>query len=202
MMIFSIMQSKMENFLLGVNFHGWGYASYQNRSVTPKPPNGYINDSFKIFKEAGIQCIRFPLYWECYEKNPEVFNQELDNISSAAWKYDILCIYDNHQWECSSYIGEGSGFPNSLLIGSFEPHSDPSSRPSRQDLKKFWNGWQDRKFETIGGKDGWDPQLEFLEGVIKRLKDKNSTLGFEILNEPQVFRQVDFRKQVIIMIIL
>jgi hypothetical protein len=30
--------------------------------------------------------------------------------------------------------------------------------------------------------------------VIKRLKDKNSTLGFEILNEPQVFRQVDFRK--------
>ncbi|HEY6164174.1 MAG TPA: hypothetical protein VIW25_04645, partial [Nitrososphaeraceae archaeon] len=115
--------------------------------------------------------------------------------SSAAWKYDILlCIYDNHQWECSSYIGEGSGFPNSILIGSFEPHSDPSSRPSRQDLKKFWNGWWDRKFETIGGKDGWDPQLEFLEGVIKRLKDKNSTLGFEILNEPQVFRQVDFRK--------
>jgi hypothetical protein len=36
--------------------------------------------------------------------------------------------------------------------------------------------------------------IKFLEGVIKRLKDKNSTLGFEILNEPQVFRQVDFRK--------
>jgi Cellulase (glycosyl hydrolase family 5) len=184
----------MENFLLGVNFHGCGCASYQNRSVTPKPPNGYITDSFKIFKEAGIQCIRFPLYWESYEKNPEEFNQELDNISSAAGKYDILCIYDNHQWECSSYIGEGIGFPNSLLIESFEPHSDPSGRPSRQDLKKFWNGWWDRKLETIRGKDGWDAQLEFLERVIKRLKDKNSTLGFEILNEPQVFRQVDFRK--------
>ena len=26
----------------------------------------------------------------------------------------------------------------------------------------------------------------FLEGVIKRLKDKNYTLGFEILNEPQI----------------
>jgi hypothetical protein len=68
------------------------------------------------------------------------------------------------------------------------------NRPSRQDLKKFWNGWWDRKLETIRGKDGWDAQLEFLEGVIKRLKDKNSTLGFEILDEPQVFRQVDFRK--------
>ena len=30
--------------------------------------------------------------------------------------------------------------------------------------------------------------------MIKRLKDKNSTLGFEILNEPQIFRQVDFKK--------
>jgi len=120
-------------------------------------------------------------------RNLLIFLQQL-------WKYDILCIYDNHQWECSSYSDEGIGFPNSLLIGSFEPHSDPSGRPSRQDLKKFWNGWWDRKFETIRGKDGWDAQLEFLEGVIKRLKDKNSTLGFEILNEPQVFRQVDFRK--------
>jgi chemotaxis regulatin CheY-phosphate phosphatase CheZ len=66
-------------------------------------------------------------------------------------------------------------------MGSFEPHSYPSGRPSRKDLKKFWNGWWDRKLETSRGKDGWDAQLEFLEGVIKRLKDKNSTLGFEIL---------------------
>lgn len=83
----------MENFLLGVNFQGCGCASYQNCSVTQKPTNGYIPDSFKIFKEAGIQCIRFPLYWESYEKNSEAFNQELDNISSAAGKYDILCTY-------------------------------------------------------------------------------------------------------------
>ena len=104
--------------------------------MTPKPTIGYIPDPSKIFK-AGIQCIRFPLLWESCEKNPEEFNQELDNISSAAGKYDILCIYDNHQWECSSYIGEGIGFPNSLLIGSCELHSDPSGRPSIQDLK-FW----------------------------------------------------------------
>jgi hypothetical protein len=116
--------------------------------------------------------------------NPEEFNQELDNISSAAGKYDILCICYNHQWECSSYICEGIGFPNSLLIGSFEPHSAPSGRPSRQDLK-FWNGWWDRKMETIRGKDGWDAQLEFLEGAVKRLKIKILHSGFEILNEPR-----------------
>jgi hypothetical protein len=49
------------------------------------------------------------------------------------------------------------------------------------------------KIETIRGKAGWDAQ-EFLEGVIKRLKHKNSTLRFEILNEPQVFIQIKFKK--------
>ena len=43
----------MENFLLGVNFYGWGYASYQNRSVTPKPPNGYITDSQDIQRSGN-----------------------------------------------------------------------------------------------------------------------------------------------------
>jgi hypothetical protein len=36
--------------------------------------------------------------------------------------------------------------------------------------------------------------LEFLEGVINRIEEKNSTLGFEILNEPMIFRQADFGK--------
>ena len=70
----------MENFLWGVNFLGFACATRQNRVVTPKHPTEYVNDSFKIFKQAGIQCIRFPVYWESYEKNPYEFNQELDSI--------------------------------------------------------------------------------------------------------------------------
>ena len=69
-----------------------------------------------------------------------------------------------------------------------------SVRSSFNTRSKILDGWWDRKIETIRGKDGWDAQLEFLEGVIKRLKQKNSILGFEILNEPQVFRQVKFKK--------
>ena len=67
----------MENFLYGVNLHGFACAIRQNRVVTPKPPTEYINDSFNILKQAGIQCIRLPVYWESYEKNPEEFNQDL-----------------------------------------------------------------------------------------------------------------------------
>src|ERR1044072_864755 len=56
---------------------------------------------------------------ESYEKNPEDFNQEIDDVSDMADKYDISCIYDNHQWECSSYLGYGIGFPNSILSQAF-----------------------------------------------------------------------------------
>lgn len=95
----------MENFLLGVNFHGFSCALRQNGKVTPsslpqqqQPPDDYLEDSFRIFKQSQIRCIRVPLYWESYENNPECFNQELDSISSLADKYGISCIYDNHQW--------------------------------------------------------------------------------------------------------
>lgn len=183
-------------FLVGLNFHGINCASYQNRPLPIQPPKDYINDSFKIFSQAGIQCIRFPLYWESYERDPLEFIHELDNISSTADKYDILCVYDNHQWGCSSYFGKGIGFPNSLLVQCFKEDTK-SSRSSNsrdpKDLKKFWNDWWDRKL-SVEGKDGWDAQSEFLERVINTVKNKNSTLGFEILNEPQIFRLRDYER--------
>jgi hypothetical protein len=187
-----VSDTAFESFLLGVNFHGFGCTSHQNNSRDLKPPKEYIADSFKIFKEAGIQCVRFPLYWESYEKNPDEFMDELDNVSSIAEEYDISFVYDNHQWECSSYLGEGIGFPNSLFINSFEPDPNSSRKPSIQQLKKFWDCWWDKKLKTTEGKDAWDAQLEFIVRVIKRVKNKSSTLGFEVLNEPQVFRQADF----------
>ena len=195
----------MENFLSGVNFHGFLCALRQNDWVTPsslpqqqqqQPPDDYVEDSFRIFEQSGIKCIRVPLYWESYERNPECFNQELVSISSLADKYGISCIYDNHQWKCSSYFGVGIGFPNSLLTSSFGeylPAIDYAGCPSKQILKT-WNEWWDRKLKTNEGKDCWDAQLEFLEEMINTIKDKNSTLGFEILNEPMIFRQADFRK--------
>lgn len=57
--------------------------------------------------------------------------------------------------------------------------------PSHEALKRFWNEWWDNNLKTNEGKKRWDAQLEYL---------KRSTLGLEILNEPQVFRQEDFKK--------
>lgn len=183
--------------LSGVNFHGFRCAVYQNRPNTSEPPNNYIDDSFKAFSQSGINSIRVPLYWESYENDPQGFMEEIDYISNIADKYNISCVYDNHQWECSSYLGYGIGFPNSILSQYFErDHLKENSLnpPSHEDLEKFWNGWWDNKLRTSDGKEGWDAQLDYLKTFIKRLKDKKSTLGFEILNEPQLFRQEDFKK--------
>jgi hypothetical protein len=181
---------------IGVNFEGFKCADYQNRPEVIQSPKNYISDSFKIFAENGLNCVRVPVYWESFEKDPPGFKEELDNISNQADKYNISCIYDNHQWMCSSYLGYGRGFPNSILRPFFNrdnPENFSLNKPNHEDLEKFWNAWWDRKLITAEGKEGWDVQLEYFTTAVNNLKDKKSTYGFEILNEPQVFRQKDFK---------
>ncbi|MGN6708292.1 MAG: cellulase family glycosylhydrolase, partial [Candidatus Nitrosocosmicus sp.] len=191
--------SKLENsnqMLIGVNFDSAKIGARQNKE-TIVPPENYIRESFKIFADNGLNCVRIPFYWESFEKDPNGFMHELEIISNEADKNDIKCIYDNHQWECSSFLGQGIGFPNSLLAIIFgaNPFKSNSSYPPRKsNLEKFWNLWWDRKIIDKEKKDGWESQLEFLNAVIDKVDDKKSTYGFEILNEPQVFRSSDFKK--------
>jgi aryl-phospho-beta-D-glucosidase BglC (GH1 family) len=110
--------------LVGVNFHGYQSSAYQNRE-TPIPPQDYIDDSFKIFSDNGLACIRVTLYWESWELNENGFKDDLNAIGEAADKYGIRCIYDNHQWECSSWIGSGIGFPNSIMPNYYRKTSHP-----------------------------------------------------------------------------
>ena len=100
--------------LIGVNFDGVKIAERQNRQKAA-PPSNYISDSFRIFSKSGLNCIRIPFYWESFEKDHIGFIEELEVISDEADKNDLKCIYDNHQWECSSLLGYGIGFPDSLL---------------------------------------------------------------------------------------
>ncbi|HEX5904590.1 MAG TPA: cellulase family glycosylhydrolase [Candidatus Nitrosocosmicus sp.] len=181
---------------IGVNFDGFKISQYQNRSKPP-PPQNYIQDSFKIFLEHGCDLVRIPVYWESYEKDPEGFISELSLISDEADKNNISCIYDNHQWECSSFLGYGIGFPNSIVSPLFQNSSsnhDAYKQPSKEYIEKFWNNWWDRKIRSFNGADGWDLQLEFLHKVIETVNNKTSTVAFELLNEPQVFRHSDFKK--------
>ncbi len=182
--------------LIGVNFDGVKIAERQNHQKAA-PPSNYISDSFRIFSENGLKCLRIPFYWESFEKDPNGFIQELEVISEEADKNDLVCIYDNHQWECSSSLGYGIGFPNSLLCATLQQRHtthDPWSPPHKRELETFWNQWWDRKAVDSEKNDGWELQRELLQIVINKLNKKKSTFGFEILNEPQVYRNSDFKK--------
>lgn len=181
---------------IGVNFDGFKISDYQNRSK-PLPPRDYIQDSFKIFVENKVDILRIPVYWESYEKDPNAFLQELHLISEQADKYNISCIYDNHQWECSSFLGYGIGYPNSIVSHIFQNttlRSDPYKAPLKKDLEKFWNDWWDRMIKSSNGEDAWDLQFEFIQKVLGTVDKKESTIAIELLNEPQVFRYSDFKK--------
>ena len=181
---------------IGVNFDGFKISDCQNCSKLI-PPQRYIQDSFKIFREHGMDIVRIPVYWESYEKDPEGFIEELNLISEEADKNNISCLYDNHQWECSSFLGYGIGFPNSIVSQLYQNNSsehDSFKPPSKEDIEKFWNGWWDRAIKSFDGGDGWDLQMDFFQRVIETVNNKTSTIGFELLNEPQVFRHSDFKK--------
>src|SRR6476646_1839403 len=131
----------MNSIRVGVNFDGIKISQYQNRKKSNNPPDKYIEDSFEILAKNGINCVRIPFYWESYGKNPNGFMNELDRISKEADTQNIMCIYDGHQWECSSYLGWGIGFPNSLMYSLFQTENPVGSsleHPKKSNLEKFW----------------------------------------------------------------
>ena len=52
--------------------------------------------------------------------------------------------------------------------------------------KKWWTNWWNRSINDTNGNDGWILQAEFLKKVVTTVDKYTSTLGYEILNEPQI----------------
>ena len=59
----------------------------------------------------------------------------------------------------------------------------------------WWTNWWDRNIIDQNNKiDGWNLQANFLKTIVKLLDNYNSTYGYEILNEPQIFSQDQWSK--------
>ena len=72
--------------LNGVVMKGAYVSVKENNYDAPSPPPNYINNSFKMISEAGLDHVRFLFYWEAYEKNPELFMKEIESVAKAADK--------------------------------------------------------------------------------------------------------------------
>ena len=189
--------------IIGVNMKGMytslNYERFPNISI----PSNYYDQSFKLIKNIGMNHIRYVFYWEAYENNPSLFLQELENVATLADKYGLKVIYDNHQYHTSSWFDgkRGTGFPSFLFDKNLYPF-DSGKTTSSNSTKLWWTNWWDRNLTDQNNNnnnytnriDGWTLQANFLKMIVKLLDNHNSTIGYEILNEPQIFSQEQWSK--------
>jgi hypothetical protein len=175
---------------IGVNVRG----QYTNLQYERYPdsvfPENYYEDSFRLIRDAGMNLVRYLFYWEAYERNPELFIQELQTVAKVADKYGIKVIYDNHQYQTSSWLDpkNGTGFPESLFQNADGDLYDRGSggKTHHESSKVWWTEWWDRSIEDADGNDGWNLMSDFLKRIVNTVDNHPSTLGYEILNEPQI----------------
>jgi hypothetical protein len=180
----------------GVNMEGYYTTMVMVRNYDGQLPSNYYEDSFRIFSKAGLSMIRYLFTWEAYEKNPRLFIDELLNVSKTADKWGLKIIYANDQFHVSSWLDpkSGYGFPSFLLENRPEfPFGGGGSSDSPV-ARSWWTNWYNKKITDTGGRDGWTLQTDFLKNLVTAVDKHPSTLGYEILNEPQVYSEDQWTK--------
>ena len=193
--IYSDNQKEFEK-IIGVNMKGMFTSLNYERFPSITIPTDYYDQSFKLIKNIGMNHIRYVLYWEAYENNPSLFLQELEDVANIADKWGLKIIYDNHQYHTSSWLDEkrGTGFPSFLFDKSLYP-IDSGITTSSNSTELWWTNWWNRNIIDQNNKiDGWNLQANFLKTIVKLLDNYNSTYGYRILNEPQIFSQDQWSK--------
>jgi Cellulase (glycosyl hydrolase family 5) len=171
----------------GVAMKGAYVSVKQNNYDVPSPPPNYIDNSFKLISEAGLNHVRFLIYWEAYEMNPEAFMKEIQSVADAGDKWGVKIIYDNHQWHTASWLErKGTGFPNSVFANNSEYIKNGGGNTPDPAAKLFWSDWWNRTVKDAQGRDGWMSMADFLKKIVTEVDNRSSTLGYEILSEPHV----------------
>lgn len=176
---------------VGAAMKGYFVDQKENRENTLPPPSNYFDESFKLMKDAGLNHVRFLFYWEAYEKNPQGFMSELEQVANAADKYGLKVIYDNHQWHTSSWLEDrGTGFPTSLFANNSQQYpmqiGDNAGKEGEPVAKLWWSNFWDGTIKDGQGNDAWTLLADFYKKVVAAVDSHESTLGYEILSEPHV----------------
>jgi Cellulase (glycosyl hydrolase family 5) len=174
---------------MGVDLNGLATSRSQAKTTNVILPTNYYNDSFRIISQGGMNHVRLVLYWEAYEKNPAAFIAELNIVAQTADKYGLKVMYDNHQFHTSSWLdpSRGIGFPFSLFkVNSTAYPAGGGGQTKDAAAKTWWTNWWNRSIKDASGVDGWTLQANFLKKIVTTVDRHPSTLGYEILSEPQV----------------
>lgn len=182
--------------LIGVDMIGYYTAMPQTRDFKAPLPENYFDDSFKLISQAGMNHIRFVYFWESYVKDPIAFMNEIKFVASAADKYGLKIIYDNHQFHTSSWLNpqRGTGFPSFLFQNTSQYAYGSGGSPKYPAAIAWWDHWWNREIKDVNGTDGWTLQSQFLKEIVQVVDSHQSTVGYEILSEPQVHASNQWEK--------
>jgi hypothetical protein len=181
---------------LGVNMRGYYTSMPQSRDFKFPFPDNYYDISFKDISKANIvDHVRYRFYWESYVRNSSAFLKEIEDVAKTADKYGIKIVYDNHQFHTSSWLnaGRGTGFPPYFFTDHALYEQDSGGTPKSAVSQTWWTNWWNNAM-TVNGTDGWTLQLEFLKKIVNITDKHPSTLGYEILSEPQVHNEDQWAK--------
>jgi hypothetical protein len=184
----SAQQTSRDGPYLGVDMSGFYTRDPQARNPSYDLPVNYFEDSFRILSEAGMNHVRFVLYWEAYVKDPASFMSEINAVANAADKWGINVLYDNHQFHTSSWLNpqRGTGFPSFLFENNPLYPSGAGGGTRYPAAQLWWTDWWNRSVKDVNGRDGWTLLADFLKKIVSTVDSHPSTLGYEILSEPQV----------------
>jgi len=181
---------------LGVNMRGYYTSMPASRDFKFPFPDNYYDTSFKDISKANIvDHVRYRFYWESYVRNSSAFLKEIEDVAKTADKYGIKVVYDNHQFHTSSWLnaGRGTGFPPYFFTDRALYEQDSGGTPKSAVSKTWWTNWWNNAM-TVNGTDGWTLQLDFLKKIVSITDKHPSTLGYEILSEPQVHSEDQWAK--------
>jgi Cellulase (glycosyl hydrolase family 5) len=181
--------------LMGVAMRGNYTSEKETEASEIVAPRNYYEESFKLIHDAGMNHVRYLFYWESYEKNPSRFMEELTTVAQTADKWGIKVLYDNHQWHTSSWLeSRATGFPSFLFEGNPELEIDSGGNTNDDAARIWWTDWWNRAVKDTAGNDGWSLLSEFLTTLVNTLDSHPSTVGYEILSEPQVHSDDQWEK--------
>src|ERR671933_860790 len=182
---------------MGVDVNGLATSRSQAKTTNTILPPNYYDNSFRLISQGGMNHVRLVFYWEAYEKNPAAFIAELNTVAQTADKYGLKVMYDNHQFHTSSWLDptRGIGFPFTLFKVNTTAYPAGGGGQTKDSAARiWWTNWWNRSIKDANGVDGWTLQANFLKKIVSTVDDHPSTLGYEILNEPQVYSITQWSK--------
>jgi hypothetical protein len=130
--------------------------------------NGPLID-FPMIQSLGFNLIRLPLSWNIYEQNTTKYLGYMTEIANEADSLGLKVVYDFHT--SSAGYEPSVFFPSSLALTYGTGCT-------------FYTNWWEGKV-VYAGYSGWNAEwITFMQPVLKDVNSHSSTIGYEILNEP------------------